>query len=101
MYGIVACLENGTILIGLKMSVGKNANYKMFPPAKQNKPCRNGTAKKYHYIHKQVKCMLWLLYYASIAAWYCFNVSVDLSENSASISISTLRLLWARVLYSS
>lgn len=26
--------------------------------------------------HKQVKCMLWLLCYASVAAWHCFNVSV-------------------------
>lgn len=98
MYCIVACSENGAILIGLKMSVGKNANYKLFPQptkAKPSKPCRNG--KKCHYIYKQVKCMLWLLYYASIAAWYCFNVSVDLSKNSASIWVSALRLLWATV----
>lgn len=31
MHCIVTCSENGAILIGLKMSVGKNANYKMFP----------------------------------------------------------------------
>lgn len=34
--------------------------------------------KKCHYIHKQVKYMLRLLCYASVAAWYCFNVSVFL-----------------------
>lgn len=78
---------------------GKKCQLQNVSPAKQSKSCRNG--KKYHYIHKQVKCMLWLLYYASIAAWYCFNVSVDLSGNSASFSVLSLRLLWARVVYGS
>lgn len=57
----------GDALIGLNM-MNEKKPITIFAIAKHTEKC--------HYIHKQVKCMLRLLCYASIAAWYCFNVSV-------------------------